>query len=487
MAQKEKSIIRSLIDPTIELEELSVADVEEGTNPNSGKRGTKVQKQMGNNFPFVKINTYILNQEELIKLKIDCTGFIPEITLQFVLSGPSTFLSRDFPKDGDIVNVFIRGRNDLFKPIRNDYIITNVSTSKSGNAQGGGMVINIAGYLDIPDIWNEVTLSKNGNSYEVLQELAQDLGLGFATNETSTSDSQNWLCVRDSYHNFIKEITGCAWKNDNSFFSSYIDVYYHLNFVNVNNQFSDSSEIDEALLDVLISNDGLEGDEIAQVNVKKVFTNIEDHRNTNMFIQSYKLVNRASEIATRYGYKMYAEFFEQNTLQKWEIFAEPLVVEGSANEKILLKGKPGDDSYKNTMKKRWLGVQYTLPEHNVHEKYLFSMVHNLINNKELEKLQVHIDVPRANFNIYRGERIPCVFVSSGEPMKTPFLQQPGETEGENSQVLKEPGAPVLDKFYSGYYMIHGMVFSYSAVDNNSGEFGQFTETVMLSRREWPTP
>lgn len=484
MAQEEKSIIRSLADPTIKLEELSFADIDEGTSKTGETRGEKNQKQMGDNIPFVRVNGYTLFPDELIRFTIDCTGFLPLLSLQFILTGSTTFLSKNFPKDGDIVNVFIRGRNDLFKPIRNDYIITKVSSNGGVNSQSAGTTISISGYLNVPGIIDEVTLCKSGTSYEALQQIADDLGLGFASNETSTNDYQNWLCVRDSFNNFIPEIASCSWKDENSFFDVFVDVYYHLNFINVNNQFSNKTEIDDALLDVLMTHDAFEGDKISQAKAKKVFTNINDFSGTNMFINKFKLVNNSYSIANVYGYKMFAEFFEQNTLEKWEIFSEPLIVEGSEKDKILLKGRPNDDSYKNSVRKRWLGIQYTLPEHNVHEKHAFSMVHNLINNKELDKLQVHIEVPRANFNIYRGERIPCVIASSDDALKSKIMESGENVEGENSDTSKDSGTITIDKFYSGYYMIAGMIFSYTAFNNGPG---QLTETVQLTRREWPTP
>jgi len=485
MAQEEKSIIRSLLEPTIALDELSFADVEEGTN--SGNfRGDKVQKTIGNLFPMIVINDYIISEEELERMTIDTTGFIPLITIKMVLSQTSTFVSKAMPKDGDLMNVFVRARSNEFKPIRNDYLITNVSTSKSVTPDGHGMSIIIGGELFIPNLYDERIVAKNGSSYEAIKEIAQDLGLGFASNESFTADEQTWLCGNNSYYNFIHHITDSSWKNENSFFQCFIDIYYHLNFVNVNNQFSDQVRIDDALVDTLFSQDTLEGEEIALTIDRKVFTNITDKQGTPMWIKKYAMINQSSDLAKKYGYKMHCEFFEQNTLEKWDIFSEPLIVESSENNKILLKGRPNEDFYKTQIKKRWAGLQYSLPEHNVHDKYLYAQINNLMNNTELKKLQLKIEVPRANFNIYRGERVPCVLISVGDPRKTPYLQ--GEQELSEGGDLSSPTAPVLDKFLSGYYMIQGMVFSYKTRNPDLPEDRAFfSEDIILSRRVWPVP
>lgn len=489
MPQEEKSIIRSLIDPTIPLDEISFNDTEEGTDDVNGgaARGKKIQKEVGNVFPLIQINDYVLQQDEVEKLTIDNTGFLPTIDIRFTLgSSPSTFLTTSMPKDGDRVNVFIRARDDAFKPIRNDYLVTDVSTSKGANNQGDGMTIRISGELFVPGINDERIVAVKGSSVDALEEIAESLGLGFATNETSTADEQTWICGNDTYVNFIQHIVSSAWKDEKSYYSAFIDVYYHLNFVNVGNQFSDSTEIDDALVDTLFTQDTLEGEEISMSKEKKVFTNIEERQGTNMYISNYRIINNSSDISKRYGYKMHCEFFEQNSLEKWDIYAEPIITPGTENEKILLKGKAGEDFYKTQIKKRWAGIQYSSPEHNVHENYLYSQVHNLINTAELEKLKLEIEVPRANFNIYRGERIPCVLLSSGNPMKTAFMEQ--EEEIKEGGEFAKPGRPVLDKIYSGFYMIQGMIFKYEARNpNKTDEFGHFTEEVIMTRREWPTP
>lgn len=488
MPQNEKSIIRSFLDPTIELDEISFSDVEEGTNPNAESgRGTKVQKRIGNLFPLIQINEYILHEEELDKMVIDSTGFIPTIDLRFTLgSSPSTFVSTAIPKDGDRVNVFIRARDDSFKPIRNDYLITDVNTTKGANNQGNGMTFKISGELFIPGIHDERIVAFSGTSINVLEEIAEELGLGFATNEDSTEDEQTWICGNDTYQNLIKHISSAAWKNESSYFRSFIDIYYHLNFVNIGNQFNDSTELDDALVDVLLSQDTEEGEEISKGIEKKYFTNVEDREGTNMHIRNYRVINNSSDISNKYGYKIYSEFFDQNSLEKWSLYSEPIITPGAENKNILLKGRPGEDFYKTQIKKRWMGVQYTNPEGNVHDKYLFSQVHNLINNMELEKMKLEIEVPRANFNVYRGERIPCLLISSGEPMKTPYLETEEEVELGNE--FNKPGRPVVDKIYSGFYMIEGMVFKYSARNPDAtDEFGHFKEELVLTRREWPTP
>jgi len=314
MPQEEKSIIRSLLDPTLALDEISVEDVEEGTNPDldGAKRGEKYQKQQGDTFPLIQINDYLIAEDELEKMVIDTSGFLPEIHIKFTLGkSPNVALTQRIPKDGDRMNVFIKARNDAFKPIRNDYLITNVETTKGADAQGHGSAIIVYGELFIPTLNDEIITSYNGTTYDVLQQIAEKLEIGFATNETETDDEQTWICANDNYKNFIKHICSSSWKDENSFFKCFIDVYYHLNFINVNNQFSDSVEIDDALIDLLSSTDSKSDESTVQTGGKKLFSNQSNFAGTNSFIQNFQIINQSSETAKRYGIKCTANFLNK--------------------------------------------------------------------------------------------------------------------------------------------------------------------------------
>ena len=143
MASDEKTIIRSLLKPKIVLDELALSDVFSSTSdkiPQSKPKevtGHQEQNSVGTDYPLVAINNYTVSLEELDTFRIDCTGFLPRLFLSFDLVNSTTFKSQAMPKDGDIVNVFIRAKNDVFKPVRNDYVITGVDIGKGGEEGAG--------------------------------------------------------------------------------------------------------------------------------------------------------------------------------------------------------------------------------------------------------------------------------------------------------------------------------------------------------------
>lgn len=503
MPQQEISIIRSLLDPTIILDSLEINDLDTGTSPAAAETGQpnqtkekQVSKDLGTNYPFIEINNYVFNETEIETFEICYTGFIPTVRLVAGIKG-KTFPSAAMPKDGDLMSVFIRAKNNVFKPIRNDYRITNVS-SFGADSEGRGGIYTITGELFVPRLYDQVIKSYVGTSYAVLKQIAQELKLGFASNDTLTNDSQTWINPGGDTYNFILDLCEHAWKDEKSFFTVFIDIYYHINFVNVNNQFSEGTEVDMALLTNLQITDSVGGElaakrlEEGSGNIPKILSNFQDLKGTPAFVHHYNVKNNSNTVSATQGYKKYTQFFEQNSETFWSIFTDPINTPGAVENKIILKGrtkKPGapkEEFWKTQNVYAWKGIQYSAPEGNVHEKYVFAYNWNERNKAELNKMYIDVELDRGNFNIYRGERIPLVLIVAGDNQYQNILSTP-ETDNKSSAFPQ----PIIDKFYSGYYMVSGMKFSYgapSADENGVTRAGSgFMQNLTLTRREWPTP
>jgi len=491
MAQPEKAIIRSLSDPKIVLDTIDMYD---GTTGTIGGAPPVTQTEnlsgdIGVRFPYITINGYVFQVEEVIEMIIDSNDIIPTIRLKVTMSGSGAFTSQSFPKDGDLISLYIRARNDVFKPIRNDYMITNVNSS-GGNTSGQGSTIDFSGTLFVPGLYDEDMRSFEGTSYDALQKIADDLKLGFATNDTSTADSQVWICPNENYLEWIRHIVGSMWKDETSFYHVFIDVYYHLNIINVNNQFSSGFEIDTALLDVLfrpssfVGGDGNADD--YQKESPKVFSNLSQLKGGPTYIEEYEVMNNAASISKKHGYKTEVTIFDMNSLEPWSFSVDPINTEGSGENKLILKGRanpkgetPNVDFWKTQIKKRFLGVQYSKPEHNVHDKYLYSKIFNHRNNLELDKLFINLIIEGINFNTYRGERIPCVFIGNEND-----IQKQQFDRGDGQTLNTDNTDATIDNFYTGYYMIGGMTYEYSF---GKKETPYLHQKVTLRRREWPMP
>ena len=467
--------ILTITKPTIPIEQMDHMDTNDEKAPVNSDE--KKFKQTGALWPVVEINKYQFNENEIESLYLDETGFIPRIRIGVTITD-GLFISKHFPKDGDPMSIFIRSKTDEFKPIRCDFDITLINAFPSKSESGDVQQFTIEGTLRVPGLHAEWCKTfKDKTAYDTIIEVCNELKVGFASNETSTSDKQTWLNPFDTYNKFLNDVTMASYKDDESFFKSYFDHYYYLNYVNLNNQFSDELEFEEALEVLQMSDDFRQDNVIDKINTKLILANNKALTGGGGFIKGYTLVNKAGQVVIDNGYRRYLQHYDASlstTVPKEKYqsyFIEPLNTKGT-KDKVLLKGRTTEDFFNTHNKYKMLGVQYGLPDGNCHENYLHAIVQNRQNNEELEKMMMRVNLGACNFNLYRGQRIPVLILNTSNNSRQ------SET-ADTSQSAEESIS--IDKFLSGYYSIHGITYSWSSQD------GIFVQELMLTRREWPLP
>ena len=187
--------------------------------------------------PLIAIDDYRINQVDLGAFKLDYTGFMPTLMFEFVDSS-NTILSTTIPKDGSIISVYIGGQGDelYYKPIRQDFVLTNIRKIAGGDQNYGGYLkYRVYGKLNVPYGYRKESWDCGKcNVMQALFNIAVWTGLGFSTNftNTNTPDTMKWLNNQNStYFDFIEDITAHACYSPNTFFTSFIDQYNVLNFV----------------------------------------------------------------------------------------------------------------------------------------------------------------------------------------------------------------------------------------------------------------
>jgi hypothetical protein len=495
----EKQTIRTITEPTIVLDDLQSFDAESGEAPELGGPETayKPSKQYGAVAPLIQVNDYPFPVDSIMRMSIDCVSDRPTISVTILIRDKS-FYSTSYPKDGDLVSVFIRGKVDPLKPIRNDYDITNVSVvPATGNTEDDYDMMYISGVLRIPGYDALKCFSVKGTSMKALLKVATDLNLGFATNEVDTADSQTWICPFEKTKNFISEIALASWKDENSFFTYFIDHYYYLNFVNVEPLYSDLPEIETAVATLRLSNDYGTDNELAKSEVQSVLSNWDDIDQSQFYIGSHQLINNTASINLTHGYKRYSQIYDGLLKEEQTFFIDPKTTEGSENDKQLLKGRPRENFYLAQINGKWMGVQYGKDGENSHPKYNYARVTNYQNMVHLEKMGIRITLANNNFNLRRFQVVPVIIMIKkdfvrkryNEPIdesqeKTPATSQ-STVDAQDSQPKPQSAVDfnetpfVIDKTMSGYYTIHNISYIY--------ENGKMFSTLELYRREWPTP
>ncbi len=220
-----------LVEPTLSVNEfkLDEAFVRRDSNNISYKYAYRI--------PLVAIEDYTINQTDITAFKLDYTEFLPTLSFEFVDTSNS-ILSTAIPKDGAIIKVYIGGNGDelYYKPIRQDFVLTSIrKIGGTDQNYGGYMKYRVYGKLNVPYGYRkEAWCAGKCNVMQALFNISVWIGLGFSTNFTNTNtlDKMKWTNVESgTYFDFIQDITAHACYSPNTFFTSFIDQYNVLNFV----------------------------------------------------------------------------------------------------------------------------------------------------------------------------------------------------------------------------------------------------------------
>lgn len=472
----------------------------------------KILGGRGGSKPWIFINDFPIAENMIEEMEINMYDFYPTISLQFSLKS-GVFVSRNLPKDGDLISVFVRSHSDILIPVEAHFLITKIETSKSKDPEGSELTFYIDGILNVPLLYAEDCFSiSECNSVKALSAVASKLKLGFATNQLETTDNQTWICAWQTYKDFIKSVVSHSWVDDSSFFDCWIDWYYKLNFSNMNKQMSAPDDRESKLGLSQFTGDDMDykyTSELTEQDVKHTLTNQPDANKTNYYFNGIEFIGNAGETNITNGYKRYVHFYEyafRNAYQNSQdpindgiddkvadmhsiIWVDPITTEGAEKTKRLQKGRAGENVFEKTVKRKWQGIQYYDSDtkfKNVHPYYRFAEFQNFQNNADIRKLMIVCHMPNCNFNFYRGQVIK-VFYSINKDSER------GASSGNAEDRQNESGAGI-DRSLSGIYTVYGIKILYKkkakktpAESNVDSSPGTFTQELLLGRREWPIP
>ena len=185
----------------------------------------------------------MIQQMSITNFCLDYSSFVPQVMVEFV-DIKNNMLSTDIPKPGSNIKVLIDGYGDgnYYKPIRQDFIITNITkTNKTGGEyqnypnSGNPIKYKVTGILNVPMGFKKMSwCSSSVNARQAIFNISNSIGLGFATNfdVNNKVDVMKWVNTQSkSFYDFIKDITQHSCYSPYTFFTSFIDQYYVLNYV----------------------------------------------------------------------------------------------------------------------------------------------------------------------------------------------------------------------------------------------------------------
>jgi hypothetical protein len=506
MATIDRDIL-TIVEPTILVDEVFIEaedgeEAEKETNVNNNAQTVQQTSMEGGVFPMLQIGSIKVSQDAIDGMTLRLNSFIPTAIFE-VIDIDNKLTDISYPLDGDVVSLYIRPRPiEEYRPIRIDFDIEGISSLPKEGSTPASYTFRCV--MKVPLLTADVLQGfASGNSFDHLIECAEGLGLGFASNEEGTDDQMARICAQQSRREFISQTTVSAYKDDDSFFTSYIDTHYYLCMVNINKQFSEIDEMEPVSVSQIVQNElqvGSTADPVGPSATLRL-SNGQDVSGTDMHIKSYNLINKSGDVWMNNGYARdlrYLNLNENNAggenagLEKFLI--TPLNTPGTEGEKIPLRGRIDEDFWRENNTVKYLGKQPSEEFENVHGNYMYAIASNFGNTQEIGKMVMEIELAVINWSLYRYQRIPVLIYTEGA-INNKNLQNRDEQLGENEQPKNgddevdaegpanydEPNQQVKNEFLSGYYVISEMTYKYNK------ESGNLTQNLRLLRREWPIP
>lgn len=497
MADLENNIL-AIVEPAIEPKRLETRPLGEDTNSDD-----RVSKTFGIDRPVILVNNYSFERDDVKSFTLSSTGIYPtaEVT---VIDTKNVFTIDSFPRDGDKMTVFINSKNEsTYKSIHMDFEITDISSGP--NKEGDPQKVRISGRVSVPKMFAEncqyLDLSGEGkpnSSINHLVAVAEELGLGVASNIIETSDEQVRIQPYINYLDFINQIVATSYISDDSFQHFFIDQYYYLNFIDINKIFNASNPEMEDFQDTVTSlpvsfAEELESDPNNDSTSTKLFlTNKSNFSSSNNYIGKYQILNQSNAINEIHGHFRNVQVYDDNAEEKLDEFTIEALSTDPANLKDIqepLKGNRESEEYLDYIKHKYMGRQDVGEEGlgNNHSNYIFSQLHNRRNFDETQKIKLEVTLPTFNASLYRFMKIPVMMYHIDQStVKTAkdlddVKAEDGFTDSAIENGPKDEPQPdqVLDQFLSGYYIIESIDIQYKDT------IGNFTQKVTLIRREWP--
>jgi len=477
--------ITSITKPTIKLDQIQIYERSQGSK--SAQKGLQDTDDVttGLYVPLLVINGLPL-EVGLLYFSLDVNGRMPLLQFRYRMK-TSVFIGISYPKDGDVVSLYLASAVDVYKPIRMDFNVLSVQSTpqRKTDSDGGDAEIEffIMAEPRIPTLYSARCKSFNmKSSYETLTQVSKDLELGISTNDTDLRDMMTWICPNISYLEFIDDVVEHAYKDDESFFEYWIDPYYNINFVNLALAFNQIEVVSEKVMMIPGSNKYLPDTQnpskkSVAIEYDLLLTNYPGFDEYNTHIKSYTLLSNAGQNTNATGYVQNIIYYDQNSTEEdiekrfVQYDIEATTIHNPGPDQILQKGRPREFIYREEKRKTWMGVLNRLPIGNVHPNFFHANAQNRMNIFDATKFILQVELDGYFPGIYKGQVVPVSIYTFESGVRA---ENTGKSDNASPQKKK---TPLLDIFLSGNYVVMGYEICYSSD-------GGIIHVLNLCKRVW---
>ena len=388
--------------------------------------------------------------------KLESIEWLPRLTI-VIKDWSSQLKAKLFALDNQNITIFINARENGLRDILMDFKIMTYDYDQKKD------VVMITGWPNINELYIEKNKSyPNMTSYEVLEQIATTYKLGFATNINATNDRMTWINPGDIAEEFIIKTVHRAYTNDDAFMWSFLDVYYNLNFFDVEVEMD--SDASKQVGVVSFGETGTEsGNTTTPVEILLFFGKRAEGNSTNMDILDYEIYNQSTFQSIAQGYRKSIEFYDRSgnwnkgrAGQFIDFMMETNQNTLASKENIVLKDLPqvksadSNSFFRMNTRIHWLGK---FDVNNVHLNYNYAIQHNRFNLEELQKVYIVATMAVPNYSLRRFMKVKVLI----------------------DDVATLDATDAINERISGAWLIVGIIWEKS---NN-----KFNQQLVLVRRE----
>lgn len=422
---------------------------------------SELEYQAGFYWPMVKVRNTTFTKPNIRTFDIDFGyNLIPRLDFT-IIDDNKSFQQNDYPVKNDIVTVYLGNQYDQeSKPIHLDFLIDDVSTF---NKYSGTPEHSFSCSLAIEHQFENMNFASEVDSIGVLMELCKKMKLGFVTNLNTTEDFQKYRQFSKTNIEFLKDVCSKVYVDDKAIIHYFIDQYFRLNVIDVNQVLQDVAEEKEVTRDItffrvldkkekLILNN-------AQYNLDNVQFKFGKYRQQNKAFDSYKEIKPIDSTVIVKDYK-------SGTVKS--------TFKSTKNQSGKGTGKK-DVTANNVTESKQVQAISTIGEDNPNIKQVGDNAnksrYTYLNNNSIFVTMVN---PSNQLNI--NQLVPVKLYNNDQFTTRPFKNSDKNLES-SLEVPSYDGTEVLNESLSSDYAIHAMSFGYRQGQN-------LWQELKLVRKEW---
>jgi len=372
------------------------------TNTDNSQANELVAGQIGLT-PFFNYMGSTIRDKDISSLKLYHDGIIPVIQIIFTDTN-HIIKSIGFPQDDTKFEFFLNSKSQNIKSIHLKFKIEEFASLKNGK-------YSIYGTLDISELYRINYQTYNGTSFEILNQVANELKLGFNSNITNTDDKMPWRNVGDKQHNFIESVIKHSYISERSYMSGFIDYYYCFNFVDVEKEWNrDNTK------DMCIDSGGLDDGSVDDNNklIPLILTTDKGDQQSNCLIEEKSFENNSTALGLERGYRTKTKYYDKTN--KMFLVFDVDSTTSDESKSMILKGSEGDrEGFNNNITTTYAGK---IDTDNVHKNYNYAITQNKINFDNLNKIKMLVNLPNPNYNIYLYQKVTITVINQEPPTET---------------------------------------------------------------------